>query len=416
MRLRAIPRGWPDVKPVELVSMLAELPRIRRAASSDAVPDFERAFARYIGTRGAVAFPSCTSAIYFSLRALGLAPGDEIILPAFTYPSDAAMVVLAGLKPVFVDVELATANIDPARIEEKITSRTRAIFPTHLNGIAADMDAICRIARTRNLRLIEDCARACGVEYRGRKLGSSDIGVYSFGYGKNLYLLRGGMATADDETVLERLRAFKAEFKRVTARALIFQTLKGTLIKIANEPHIFRFTLFPLLYAQKVKGSRFLFKLVHPDPPGPDRFFPSLAVDLTSLQARQGLRFLKRIEAHNRKRQEIALRMEKELSGIPGLLHFRSTEREGIRRISFALGSERKKDIQRFLFENKIDIEDESAVDLASSGVSGASPDGGAYPRTGELHGKLFFLPNHPGLSESDVFRIISRVKEFCGA
>ena len=416
MRLRAVPRGWPDIKPSEIISMLLDLFRIERAASPGAAPEFEREFARTIGARGAVSFPSCTSAMYFTLRALDLSPGDEVLLPAFTYPADAAMVALAGLKPVFVDVDLATANMDPGEIEKKITDRTRVIFPTHLNGISADMDSICRIARGLNLRIIEDCARACGVSSRGRMLGSFDTGVFSFGYGKNLYLLRGGMATSNDESVLGRLHGFQSGFRRLSNRALLFQTIKGTLIKIANEPHIFRFTLFPLLYAQKVKGSRFLFKLVHPDPPSPDRLLPSLAVNVSSLQARQGLRFLRRLEDHNRKRQRNALRLERELSGISGLFHFRSAETQGIHRISFALGSEKKKDIQRFLFENKIDIEDESAGDLTRLAKYAPFAGGARYPRARDLDGKLFFLPNHPGLSDGDLAHIIAKVKEFCGA
>ena len=87
MRLRAIPRGWPDIKPGEIISMLLELFRINRAADPGAVPDFEGAFARAVGARGAVSFPSCTSAMYFTLRALDLAPGSEVLLPAFTYPA-----------------------------------------------------------------------------------------------------------------------------------------------------------------------------------------------------------------------------------------------------------------------------------------------------------------------------------------
>jgi dTDP-4-amino-4,6-dideoxygalactose transaminase len=411
MKLRAISRAWIDITLNEMLKMLSELVRLDRARSPRFVPEFENRFAAAIGTRGAVAFPSCRAAIYFSLRALDLFQGDEVILPAFTFGPDAAMVILAGLKPSFVDVDLETANIDVSQIEAKITPKTKVIFPTHLNGIPADMDSIRRIAQRHHLRILEDCARACGVRYKGRSVGSFDIGVFSFGYGKNFYIMGGGMAVSDDEAFLDRLRSLMLDFRPVSRSALLLKAVKAVTLKIANEPYAFRFSLFPLLYGLKVNKSQWLERLMRPRDPAYDSVPPGFKVYLSSLQAAQGVRFLRRIEEHNRRRSENSTLLEEGLSRISGLYHFRASPPAN--RIYFATGSRRKDELLEFLFRSKIDIEDESARDLTRASPFQVFRGEARYPSAQELDGKLIFLPNHPRLRQSDILYIIKKIKRF---
>lgn len=151
------------------------------------VSAFERDFAEYCRVAHCAGLNSGTSALHLALLALGVSPGDEIITTPMTFVATTAAILYAGAKPVFVDIDPVTWNIDPARIEAAITPRTKGIMPVHLHGLMADMDAIMDISRRRNLRVIEDAAQAHGAEYKGRRAGSiGDIAGFSFYPGKNL--------------------------------------------------------------------------------------------------------------------------------------------------------------------------------------------------------------------------------------
>ncbi|MCA9246270.1 MAG: dTDP-4-amino-4,6-dideoxygalactose transaminase [Planctomycetales bacterium] len=137
--------------------------------------------------------PSCTAALEMAAILCDLQPGDEVIMPSYTFVSTANAVMLRGAKPVFVDIRPDTLNLDESRIEEKISSRTKAIFVVHYAGVACEMDPILDIARRHNLRVIEDAAQALHSYYRGRPLGTlGDIGAYSFHYTKNFICGEGG--------------------------------------------------------------------------------------------------------------------------------------------------------------------------------------------------------------------------------
>jgi dTDP-4-amino-4,6-dideoxygalactose transaminase len=163
---------------------------------------FEQAFARYCRAADAVGVNSGTSALHLALLACGIGPGDEVITVPFTFVATVSAIVYSGARPVFVDVEPRTLTMDPAKVEQAITPRTKAIMPVHLYGHPADMDPILEIARRRGLRVIEDAAQAHGAEYKGRRCGSiGDIAGFSFYPGKNLgaYGEGGAVVTSDPE-------------------------------------------------------------------------------------------------------------------------------------------------------------------------------------------------------------------------
>ena len=163
---------------------------------------FEADYARFCGTRYAYGVSSGTSAIKLALRAMNIGAGDEVITTPHTFIATAESIVAVGAKPVFVDVEESTGNIDPALVEQAITPRTKAIVPVHLYGRLADMDRIMAIARTHNLRVVEDAAQAHGAKLQGRQPGSwGDAACFSFYPGKNLgaYGDAGGVVTNDSE-------------------------------------------------------------------------------------------------------------------------------------------------------------------------------------------------------------------------
>jgi dTDP-4-amino-4,6-dideoxygalactose transaminase len=169
---------------------------------------FEEEFAAYIGGKHCVAVANGTDAIEIALQAVGIGPGDEVIVPANTFFATAEAVHNIGAEPVYVDCEPNFYNIDTTKIEAAITPETRAIIPVHLYGLPAEMDAVMEIARKHNLKVIEDCAQAHGAKYRGQAVGTfGDAATFSFYPGKNLgaYGDAGAIVT-NDEPVAERSR------------------------------------------------------------------------------------------------------------------------------------------------------------------------------------------------------------------
>jgi perosamine synthetase len=176
------------------------------------VEEFESAFARRIGVSHAASVCNGTVALHLALMALGIGPGDEVIVPTLTYIASANSVTHTGATPVFVDSLPDTWQIDPDDIRRHITPNTRAIMPVHLYGHACDMDAILAIAAEHRLFVIEDCAEAFGTLYKGRHVGTfGDISTFSFFGNKTITSGEGGMVVANDRTLIERAKHLKGQ-------------------------------------------------------------------------------------------------------------------------------------------------------------------------------------------------------------
>ncbi|WKZ36518.1 MAG: DegT/DnrJ/EryC1/StrS family aminotransferase [Anaerolineales bacterium] len=175
------------------------------------VTKFEESIASYLGVKHAIGLASGTDALVIALRALNVGAGDEVIIPAYTFFATAGTVMSVGAKPVFVDIDPQTYQIDAGRIQAAITPKTKAIIPVHLYGHPAEMDPILAIAREHGLMVIEDNAQGFGAEYRGRKAGAlSDIGCLSFFPTKNLGAFGdGGMAVTNDAALAERMHMLR---------------------------------------------------------------------------------------------------------------------------------------------------------------------------------------------------------------
>lgn len=171
----------------------------------------ETELAEYIGVKYTVGLNSGTDALHLALRALDIGKGDEVITTAFTFVATAEAIGIVGAKPVFVDINADTFNIDPAKIEAAITPKTKAIIPVHLYGQPCDMDAIMDIAKRYDLHVIEDCCQAIGSTYKGKKVGTfGDIGCYSFYPTKNLGTMGdGGLVTTNSEYLKDRIIALR---------------------------------------------------------------------------------------------------------------------------------------------------------------------------------------------------------------
>ncbi len=170
----------------------------------------EKEWSRYCGRKYCLTTNSGTAALHMALAALNVGPGDEVIVPAYTFLASASCVLHAGGIPIFVDIDRRTYTVDPDLIEEKITERTKAIIPVHLHGLAADMDRVMAIAREHNLFILEDACQAHGAEYRGKKVGGfGELAAFSLNSSKNLSGGEGGLLVMDDDTYYMRAKMLR---------------------------------------------------------------------------------------------------------------------------------------------------------------------------------------------------------------
>lgn len=171
------------------------------------VPEFEKRFAKYLGVRKSVSTQSGTAAIHMALWELGIGRDDEVIVPASTFIATVNPIVYVGAKPIFVDVDIQTWNIDPEQIKRNITKKTKAIIPVHLYGNACNMDEIMDIAKRHNLHVIEDATESFGTIYKDKYTGTfGDLGCFSFNGNKTITTGGGGMVVGDDEKRLGHIK------------------------------------------------------------------------------------------------------------------------------------------------------------------------------------------------------------------
>ena len=200
--------GSPAIEEAEIEEVIDSL-RNGWLGTGPKVARFEQDFASYKGVdqSHAAAVNSCTAALHVSMIACGLKPGDEVITTPLTFCATINAIIHAGATPVLADVDPVTMNIDPARIEERITDRTRAILPVHFAGRPCEMNRILAIAIRHDLKIIEDCAHAIETEYQGRKAGTfGDFGCFSFYVTKNVVTGEGGMVLARKESATSRVK------------------------------------------------------------------------------------------------------------------------------------------------------------------------------------------------------------------
>jgi dTDP-4-amino-4,6-dideoxygalactose transaminase len=187
-----------------------EVVKSGRLSQGPKVEEFEKKFANYIGVKHAVAVFNGTVALHLSLAAMGIGPGDEVIVPSFSFASTANVAIYQNAKPVFCDIKLDTYNLDPDGIESQVTTKTKTIIPVHYAGQTVDMAPITEIAEKYDLTVVEDAAEAHGSTYRGEKAGAlGDTGCFSFYPNKNMTTGEGGIITTDNDELAERMRIMR---------------------------------------------------------------------------------------------------------------------------------------------------------------------------------------------------------------
>jgi dTDP-4-amino-4,6-dideoxygalactose transaminase len=214
---------WPVLGAEERAAVLGVLERgVLSGPFAPEVRGLEREWASYLGSQHCIATNSGTAALHVAITAAGIGPGDQVIVPAFTFVATALAVLHAGAVPVFVDIEPRTLGMDPRQVERAITPATRAVIPVHMHGTPCEIDAIAEICRRHKLVLIEDAAQAHGASHRGRKVGTfGALGCFSVQSSKNLPAGEGGLVVTDDAALWERAN-----------RTRMF----GEDVRVADEP------------------------------------------------------------------------------------------------------------------------------------------------------------------------------------
>jgi perosamine synthetase len=209
MRAVEIPLSAPDITDAEIEAVVSVL-RTSRLSLGPRIKEFEAAMAAYAGTPHAIAVSSGTAGLHLALLALGIGPGDEVIVPSFTFIAVANAVRYVGALPVFVDIDGETLNLDPASVAAAMTSRTRAVIIVHTFGRPAPMDSFLAIAQRHNLLVIEDACEAIGAEVGGRRVGCfGDAGVFAFYPNKQITTGEGGMVVTHHAEIARRIAALR---------------------------------------------------------------------------------------------------------------------------------------------------------------------------------------------------------------
>ena len=270
---------------------LIEVLRQGAPTSGEACIQFEKDFAAYCGTAHARAVSNGTAALFLSLVALDIKPGDRILTTPMTWIATAAAGVTLGAEVDFVDIDPVTCNLDPAQLEAKITPNTKAILPVHLYGQCCDMDAILAIAKRHGVAVVEDACHAVGAEYKGRKAGSMGVtGCFSFHEQKNISTLgEGGMVVTNDPAVFERVALYRSHCTRVYGRSTKYCSLDETR--------------FPM-------GDRFWFQ---------DFDDCGYNFRMTDVQGAVGVVQLKKLDTLNQRRIDNAAYLTAGLRDVPGL-------------------------------------------------------------------------------------------------
>ena len=317
--LTAISRYGARVLP-NTQQIIAECRRRGQLVRGPQIEEFEDAFAVRLGEGRAITTSYGRMAFFYILKALQLPPDSEIVLPALTFWVVPELARVAGLKPVFADINPDTFNLDPDALERVITPKTRAVVPTHLFGLPCDMEPILSTARRHGLAVIEDCAHSLGATYCGRPVGSfGDASFFSFQTLKPLNTYGGGMAFVPDLRLAERVAALAAAEPWPDENRILKRLNVGRLQRVFTRPRLFTFSAFPILWTAswlKISPDVYLWETIRPLNPLP----PAYTERYSNVQAALGLAGLALLEDWTKRTQDHAGVMNEALAGLPGVI------------------------------------------------------------------------------------------------
>jgi len=357
------------------------------------VADFESEMQQYLGVKHVVSCANGTDALVLALRACGVNPGDEVITTPFTFFATAEAIASIGAIPVFVDVRESDMNIDPAKIETAITTKTKIILPVHIFGWPCDMDEINSIAKKHNLKVIEDAAQAIGCEYKGKKIGATDnIVTFSFYPTKNLGACGdAGMVTTDNEDLAVALRALR-EHGMAKNGAKAREILYGVSDEFATDA-----------------STNALYN--------PYKYYNYLVAYNSRLDAVQAAVLvikLKYLDAYNDKRKAIAMKYG---AGLSGVVRTPKAPKNGTSCYhQYAIRTQRKEELGRYLDKHGIGSGAFYPVPLhLQKAFDALGYSEGDLPVAEMLCKQTVCLPIFPELTNNEVKSVLQAVMAFWG-
>lgn len=345
----------------EEIDAVTEVLNSGMLAQGPKVEEFELAFSEYIGCEYAAAVNSGTAALHIALLAHGIGKDDEVITSPFSFVATANSILYTGAKPVFADIEPDTFNIDPEKIKEKITPKTRAIMPVHLYGHPADMQAIIEIAEDNKLIVVEDACQSHGAECLGKKVGSFGTGAFSFYPTKNMTTSEGGMLTTDDKEIAEKAKMIRAH---------------GSKIRYLHEMLGFN-------------------------------------LRMTDIAAAIGLVQLGKLGKFTEARQKNAAMLSTGLKGIPGLVP--AITKAGCTHVfhQYTVRAKKRDQLADFLKAKDIGSGIHYPTPIHKQPYYKELGYRDSLPVSEKAVEEVLSLPVHPALSEADIKKIVEATKEF---
>ena len=381
-----------------------------------AVERFYREFAQWLGTTHVFGAASGRSAFQLALESLGLEKGVEVIFPVFTFPVIPMVAQMLGYKPVFCEVDPITFNSGPEHIEAKITDKTGAVLATHLFGQPCPIREIVELTQSRNIKLLEDCAHACGVRVDGQQVGTfGDIGVFSFAEGKNMPCFGGGaIATTDDEIarrageVLEQAEMPEPDVIRKNAVTIWLKWL-------LTRPAIFGMTAYPALRLKLMMGQPLMDSAVGDELLEEfGRSNPRVS-RMSNLQAAVGLLQLKHIDAFNAGARRNAQVLTEKLGQVPGLKAPDATEGNHIYvYYPLTVDQDKRDDLRNFLLKNGIDTKTSDMADCTAL-KQFHDPGAGDRPADAPREASILEICVYPVIKQDEMRRIAAVIREWAG-
>ena len=315
----SVPRRCVNLPPGSLQTLMGCIVG-NTVQEGSAIEEFYRKFGQWLGVSHVFGASSGRTAFQLALESLNLEKGAEIIFPVFTFPVIPMVAKMLGYKPVFCDVDPLTYNSGPEHIEPKMTENTGAILATHLFGQPCPIGPISELAQQRKVRLLEDCAHACGVRIEGKQAGTfGDIGIFSFAEGKNMPCFGGGAIVTSDEEIAGRATEILSDSPIAAKGAISKKALSIWVMWLLTRPLIFGVTAYPALRLKQLMGQPLMDSAVGNDLLEEFQRSNPCVSRMSNLQAAIGLRHIDHIDSFNEGARQNARILTENLRDLPGL-------------------------------------------------------------------------------------------------